>query len=45
MKGLRFVIDIKKEHEKAFMDALYPLIKAEKLKLKNIHMREQEITE
>ncbi|NVM20571.1 MAG: hypothetical protein HWN68_02185 [Desulfobacterales bacterium] len=45
MKGLRYVIDIKKSDEKIFFEeALYPMIKKGILKTKNIHMREQEIT-
>ena len=43
MKGLRFVIDIKKRDEAIFMDALAELIKKGVVETKNFHFREQEI--
>ena len=46
MKGLRYVIDIKKEHEKTFFEeVLYPMMKKGIVKSKNVHVREQEIEE
>lgn len=44
VRGLRFVIDIKKSDERTFMEALHELIKRGIVKTKNVHYREQEIS-
>jgi len=43
MKGLRFVIDIKKKDEKAFMELLHKLVQKGIVTTANVHMREQEV--
>jgi len=43
MKGLRFVIDIKKKDEKVMLEALHELVKKGIIKTENVHFREQEI--